>query len=59
MTESLRRNVNASFGAALFLLLLIGGVCYWSVSGFVAAAGERLDYARNWLSRSSMTSWGM
>jgi PAS domain S-box-containing protein len=41
MTESLRRNVNATFGAALFLLLLIGGVCYWSVSGFVAAAGER------------------
>jgi PAS domain S-box-containing protein len=27
MTESLRRNVNATFGAALFLLLLIGGVC--------------------------------
>jgi PAS domain S-box-containing protein len=41
MTESLRRNVNATFGAALFLLLLIGGVCYWSVSGFLAAADER------------------
>jgi PAS domain S-box-containing protein len=41
MTESLRRNVNATFGAALFLLLIIGGVCYWSVSGFLAAAAER------------------
>ncbi len=41
MTESLRRNVHATFGAALFLLLLIGGVCYWSVSGFLAAAAER------------------
>jgi CHASE3 domain sensor protein len=41
MTETLRRNVNATFGAALFLLLLIGGVCYWSVSGFLTAAAER------------------
>ncbi len=40
-TTSLRRTVNAGFGAAVLLLLLIGGVSYWSVTVFLRAAAER------------------
>ncbi len=35
-TTSLRRTVNAGLGAAVLLLLLIGGVSYWSAAGRVA-----------------------
>jgi PAS domain S-box-containing protein len=41
MTISLRRPVNAGLGSALVILLIIGGVSYWSVSGFLAASQAR------------------
>ena len=41
MTTSLRRPVNAGLGSAFVILLIIGGVSYWSVSGFVAASQAR------------------
>ena len=41
MIASLRRTVNAGLGSALAILLIIGGVSYWSVSGFLAAAQAR------------------
>lgn len=40
-TTSLRRTVNAGFTAAVLLLLLIGGVSFWSVSAFLRAAADR------------------
>jgi PAS domain S-box-containing protein len=41
MTTSLRRPVNAGLGSAFVILLIIGGVSYWSVSGFLAASQAR------------------
>ncbi|MGH7537028.1 MAG: response regulator [Gemmatimonadales bacterium] len=41
MSTSLRRTVMVGLGAALGILLIIGGVSYRSVSGFLAAADER------------------
>jgi PAS domain S-box-containing protein len=41
MIMSLRRSVTAGLGSALVILLIIGGVSYWSVSGFRAAAQAR------------------
>ena len=40
-TTSLRRTVNAGYGAAVLLLLLIGSVSYWSVTTFLRAADDR------------------
>ncbi len=40
-TTSLRRTANAGYGAAVLLLLVIGGVAYWSVTSFLRAAAER------------------
>jgi PAS domain S-box-containing protein len=40
-TTSLHRTVNAGYGAAALLLLLIGGVSYWRVTAFLHAADER------------------
>jgi len=41
MSISLRRTVNAGLGSAFVILLIIGGVSYWSVSGFLAASQAR------------------
>src|SRR5258707_10954938 len=41
MTTSLRRIANLGLGSALGLLLVVGSVSYWSVSGFLAAARDR------------------
>jgi len=41
MTTSLRRIANLGLGSALGLLLVVGSVSYWSVSGFLAASRNR------------------
>jgi len=41
MTNSLRRVTNLGLGSALGMLLVIGSVSYWSVSGFLTAARAR------------------
>jgi PAS domain S-box-containing protein len=41
MTSFLNRPVRAGFGAAVGLLLVIAGVCYWSLSASLAAARLR------------------
>ncbi|HET9706668.1 MAG TPA: response regulator [Gemmatimonadales bacterium] len=41
MTTSLRRIANLGLGSALGMLLVVGSVSYWSVSGSLAAARNR------------------
>ena len=41
MTTSVRRIANLGLGSALGMLLVVGGVSYWSVSGFLSAARSR------------------
>lgn len=40
-SRSLRRTVNVGLGSALLMLLIIGGVSYWSVTGFLGASQAR------------------